>query len=263
MRSDPKYLQTMASHLTKANPPEVLYRYRRPCDWALKEISEPHVHIASPEDMNDPFESRAPLHYNLSKLKNVYAFVMTQRGATDAEARLEAERLNDQSIASLKAGIEDLRRDSGLICLSSDPRSNRMWAYYAECHRGICITYDARLEPFSLARSVLYEDPKEPLDAMEAHAGDLTRFADHVSLRKGKEWEFEQEYRVYVGPFENGHTRTLPIKPGAILEVRLGTNISPEFKEKVMAAANALPVRPKIFQMECDYEGFQLIEILI
>lgn len=253
----------MASHLAKANPPKVLYRYRRPGPWALKEISQPHVYIARPADMNDPFESRAPLHYDLSKLKNAYAFFMTQRVATDAEASFEVDRLDDQSIASTKAGIENFPRDSGLICLSSDPRSNRMWAYYADCHRGICITYDTRFAPFALARSVLYEDPKEPLDAMEAHAGDLTRFADHVSLRKGKEWEFEKEYRVYVGPFQNGLTRTLPIKPEAILEVRLGTKILPEFKEKVMAAANALSVRPKIFQMECDCERFQLIEILI
>lgn len=260
MNLDLRQLEAVAGHFAKANPPPVLYRYRRPSDWALEEIRMPHVHIASPVDMNDPFEYTATLRYELSGLRQLARKFYRRSGMEDAEAIREADALDENTIACLLEQIEELRKKSGLVCLSSNPKSNRMWAYYADCHRGICISYDCSFSPFAIARSVLYEDPTEPLSAIEAHTGDLTRFADHVAVRKGAEWKFEEEYRVPIGPFTDGQTRRLPIRPESIIEIRLGVNIVPKFRQDVIAAAATLAKRPRIIQMECDRARFQLIE---
>jgi hypothetical protein len=138
-----------------------------------------------------------------------------------------------------------------------------MWGYYAASHRGVCIGYDTRLNPFSLSFEVLYEDPKEPLEVVETWLTDRTKFCDHISRRKGKEWEFEQEYRIPVGPIPDGHTRLLPVDPHAIAEIRLGVKIEKDFKAKVLEATHKLPVRPRVIQMVCDFESFQLVERII
>lgn len=65
--------------------------------------------------------------------------------------------------------------------------SVRMWAYYAQSHRGICIGYRTNFLPFCFAMGVNYEDPTQPLDVLATLEGDATLMADHVSLRKGKE----------------------------------------------------------------------------
>jgi hypothetical protein len=256
--------EAILSHLAKANPPAKLYRYRGESDYALNEIREPHLHIASPADMNDPFEYRAPLNYDLSKLRQLAVpFFTNKQGMDKAVALTQANAIDSNLIDYLSRGIDALRDTSGLICLCSTPRSNRMWAYYGVNHRGICITYDTCISPFAFARSVTYEDPETPLDAVDAHLADPMRFGDHVSFRKGEEWRFEQEFRISVGPFKEGQTRILPIQPEAILEIRLGVKIRDPFKANVLAAAETLRHRPKIIQMECDFQSFEFVEQVI
>lgn len=254
-------LETLHQHILKAAPPEKAYRYRKPGDWAIKEISDPHLHVASPNDMNDPFEYLAPVHFDLAKVKTAYIKHCIERGYSQGQAIREAADLGPEQAEKLRTSLIDFtRKHSGLICLSSNPRSIRMWAYYAECHKGICITYDTEAPPFCLARPVLYEDPTTPLDAMDAHSGDLTQFADHIALRKGKEWEFEKEYRIPIGPIEDHQTRTLAIRPEAILEIRLGVNIEPAFEKEVRIAAAKLSNPPVIIQMVCDTNKFILLD---
>lgn len=138
-----------------------------------------------------------------------------------------------------------------------------MWGYYAASHRGICIGYDTSSHPFNLTFEVLYEDPGEPLEVVEAWETDCTKFCDHISRRKGKEWEFEQEYRLPVGQIPEGQSRLLPIDPGCIVEIRLGVNIKDDFRSRVIEAIRGLPCRPQVFQMTCDFEKFRLEESIV
>ena len=84
--------------------------------------------------------------------------------------------------------------------------------------------------------------------------------SDHLSCRKGTEWDFEQEYRIPVGPFHSDHTRLLPILKNAIMEIRLGAKINSDFKASVLAAVKSYPTKPRIIQMGCDHQTFRLTE---
>jgi hypothetical protein len=104
--------------------------------------------------------------------------------------------------------LESLRTASGLICATSDPASNRMWAYYGDSHRGVCIGYSTAFFPFRIARAVRYADPDPdaPLDLLDTLKIAPLLLSDNVSCRKGTEWAFEKEY----------HTGgTLPKRPHA------------------------------------------------
>lgn len=252
---------TILRLLAKANPPPILHRYRGANEWAVKEIANREVHLTRPEDMNDPFEFRAPLIVDHKKLGEAFAQYCRDMGETDEEdIRRKVDEIPESERETI---VEDLRRhlhDSGIICCSANPSSNRMWGYYASSHRGICIGYKTDRMPFHFAMKVNYEDPGDPVEIIITWSEDASQFSDHISCRKGKEWEFEQEYRIPVGSIPEGQTRLLPIHPESIAEVRLGAKIRPDFRDQVLTAIASLPLRPKVIQMGCNFDRFTLTE---
>jgi hypothetical protein len=253
-------LELLMRNLAKSNPPPILHRYRRDSDWTIKELTVPEVHVAGVSDMNDPFEYRTPLEIDEGKLRARFLDYARERGMDQKAAIKELESFGQNSAKQLADGFEKLRNSSGLICCSANPRSNRMWAYYAGGHKGICVGYSTDYSPFNFARKVTYRDPDGSLDLAAVLSKDPTLLSDNISCRKGSEWEFEEEFRIPIGPFSNEHTRLLPIRAEAIVEIRLGTNISSAFKHKVLGAIRPLPQKPRVIQMGCDHDSFQLTE---
>lgn len=247
--------------LSKANPPTILYRYRRANEWALKEISNHEVHLAQPQDLNDPFEYIAPLSIDIQKIKEVF-FSYTQEylKMDPLSAKKEVDAVDSAHLDLLRKRLYSIRDSSGLICCSATPNSNRMWAYYSDGHKGICIGYRTDYAPFCFAMNVIYQDLGQPIDFIDTWKRDPTEFCDQISRRKGKDWAFEQEFRVPVGQIPENHTRMLPVSPECITEVRLGARIEPDFKRQVVAAISNLPHRPKVIQMGCDLDQCVLTE---
>lgn len=260
----PQEMESLLRFAAKASPPPLLYRYRRASEWTIKELSVPEVHISGVEDMNDPFEYRAPLRVDINQLKESFCrYCIERRGMNPTQAKQEAACVDSESAALLHDGLEALRADSGLICCSSDPRSNRMWSYYGDGHKGVCIGYASKYWPFLLAQKVAYADPSDSIDLLETLEKNSGQLAEHVSCRKGAEWAFEQEFRIPVGQIPKGHTRLLAIEPSAIEEIRLGARICPAFKEQVVKLCREMPHRPRIIQMDCDYNSFRLTESIL
>ncbi len=254
-------LRIFGRKFEKLNVPPVLYRYRRAANWTVKELAVPEVHVAAVDDMNDPFEYRAPLAIDIETTRKAFvAYAMSELQMEPAEAARQAAAVGDVEIAALRQKIGALRELSGLICFSSDPRSNRMWAYYAEGHKGVCIGYSTEFMPFAFAQAVRYADPVEPIDLIRSLEVDPTILADEVSCRKGAEWAFEQEYRVPVGPIPAEHTRLLPVLAQAITEVRLGARIPDAFRAEVLSLVKVYSHKLRVFQMRCDERTFRLTE---
>jgi hypothetical protein len=256
--------ETLLKLLSKANPPPLLYRYRGDNEWVIDEIAKTQIYVTKPEDMNDPFEHHAPLHLDRQKLMVAYeVYCRNERDMEDYDLARALAHPDDAMIEQLKNSIDRLRDNSGIVCFTANPRSNRMWGYYASSHRGICISYDTSCHPFNLTFEVIYEDPKGPLEIVETCLTDASLFCDHLARRKSKEWEFEQEYRLPIGQIPENKNRLLTVESRSIAEIRLGVNIKDEFKAKVLQAINTLPIRPKVIQMECDFEKFCLTEKIV
>lgn len=254
-------LEILGSLLKRANPPPVLHRYRRPNEYTLKELTDFRLYAAAPIDLNDPFESLAPVHVDHSKLRPMFINYCVKNGkCTAADAAKEFESTDwSQTIVKLHEQFEHRRIDAGVVCFSEVPTSIRMWSYYAESHEGICIGYKSTFGPFIAAMKVNYQDPKSPLDLLDALMTDPAKVADHVSLRKASEWEFEREHRLIVSRF-GPNPRLLPFPAEAIAEIRLGARIKEEFRNKVFDAVRRLSKPPKVLQMKCDPGTFVLTE---
>ncbi len=248
--------------LARVNPPPVLFRYRRPAEWAISEISKQQIYAAKPSELNDPFEYAAPVFWNVDLMRREFIeeFAPT-RGISPAEAAKEFESFRQSGKIKLLPGIRQLRDFSGVICLSAISNSIRMWSYYAQAHEGICVGYDTKMRPFNLALEVKYQNPDTPFDIIAATKNDPTEIAAHISLRKAEEWKFEGEYRIPISIGDN--PRLIQFHPSAIKEIRFGARIKTEFKEKVMEAVSHLSHRPTLIQMECDFDRFILTESII
>lgn len=260
---DEREREILAKLLARANPPSVLHRYRRPTDCALEEISEHRVYAAAPDDLNDPFECSAPVHFDLASFRRRFVdeYAAT-RGLSAEQAAKEFDASAGWLSQALPAGLRSIRQDSGMICLSAVPNSIRMWSYYAEAHKGICIGYDTQAGPFMAAMKVTYQNPEAPLDVVAALRQDPSQLAAHITLRKAAEWDFEQEFRIPVGPIGT-RPRSMPCNPSSIAEIRFGVRLQDAFRTKLMDVISRLPNRPKLIQMGCDLDRFVLTEKII
>lgn len=248
--------------LARAHPPPVLHRYRRPTEWTLSEISKCTIYASKPEELNDPFECSAPVWWNIDLMRRhwIEEYAPT-RGLSVDEAIKEFEASWKWGIQRMAEGLRRKTSQTGIVCFSGKPNSIRMWAYYAESHKGICVGYDTKFRPFNVAINVNYQNPDKPFDIFACLRDDPTEIANHIALRKAEEWKFEDEYRIPVNI--EGMPRFIPFEAPAIKEVRLGTRIDTAFKEKVLKAISLLPARPKLIQMACDFDRFVLTEKVI
>lgn len=256
-------IQGLAKLMARANPPPMLHRYRRPNDHALAEISKQQMWATSPNDLNDPFECSAPVSWNVDLLRREFIEEYAPKlGLSPVAAAKDFDSSSQALPEMLRAGLAQLREESGIICLSAVPNSIRMWSYYAQAHEGICIGFDTEQGPFMAAMKVTYQNPETPLDVADALRRDSSELAAHISLRKAAEWEFEQEYRIPVGPIGN-RPRLMPFHPFAITEIRFGARLKDDFRPKLMEAISQLAKRPKLIQMKCDLNRFVLTEEII
>jgi hypothetical protein len=253
-------IETALRFLARANPPPILFRYRRPSDWTIDEVFKQQLYAATSQELNDPFECRAPVVWNVELMKGQFIEHAPAFGLSPAKAAEEFDSSVEWGMKRLLEAWEKTTTQTRIVCFSAKPNSIRMWSYYAQAHEGICIGYDTTIRPFNVALEVKYQNPDIPFDVVAASQNDPTEIAANITWRKSSEWEFEKEYRIASNL---GDIRLIPFEPAAIKEVRFGARIQNEFRVKVMEAISHLPHRPKLIQMGCDYDRFILTETII
>lgn len=249
--------------LARANPPPVLFRYRQPNKWTLDEISKHELYAPKSDELNDPFECRAPVFWDVDSMRRMFIEKFAPaNGLSTIQAGQEFDSSFGIGMARLEEAVEQSRKNTNVVCFSAVPDSIRMWAYYAKAHEGICIGYDTSTKPFNIALKVKYQNPDNQFDVMAAIKNDPTEIAANIAFRKAKEWEFEKEYRIAS---DLGDIQKIPFHVSSIKEIRLGArvDINPEFKEQLLQTISQLPHRPKLIQMGCDFDRFILTENVI
>jgi hypothetical protein len=93
--------------------------------------------------------------------------------------------------------VESFARETGILSLTEDPASKRMWKKYADCGRGFLVEFNAKHEFFSYAdskgkmrnvlRKVFYRNDR---------IDDFWTNPNYLFLVKETEWEYEKEWRM-------------------------------------------------------------------
>ncbi len=141
--------------------------------WGLSDLTHRHLKISRIDDLNDPFE-------------------------------LLSAHLGEKKARAFHRQIKKIIADRwGLLCFSKTWQSPVMWAHYGEKHRGLCLGFDVlEAKPVSYAPDRLLHEleggfPPKKLDAHE-------RLVEASLSTKYKEWEYEQEYRIFARLEEAG-----------------------------------------------------------
>lgn len=119
----------------------------------------------------------------------------------------------DQGEALQKRVLKVLRahwsKRLGFICFSSNWRSPLMWAHYAKGHTGVCLGIEVT-EPDKIRKMVYEPERMQGLfDASKPNVGASADTLLKVLTTKYKQWEYEDEYRVFAGLDEKDETTGL------------------------------------------------------
>ena len=183
-----------------------------------------------------------------------------------------------------KNKYDRLRERTWICSLSKINDSLLMWSHYANNHKGICVE-------LNMAHVIKYLDGRygtivhnagvevQYKNIIEKPDYFKNRVADYLNYQistKGKDWEYEQEWRLYIidpspmymalpykpkkGVFEDWKkTRVYPVLGGECFEaIYLGVMMSDEEKQNVIRLAKKLNQNIKIYQMNMNPDAFKL-----
>ncbi|PKP01669.1 MAG: hypothetical protein CVU11_14565 [Bacteroidetes bacterium HGW-Bacteroidetes-6] len=191
--------------------PDVLFKYRSfKNENNLRTLFNFELFLSSTSLFNDPYEGAIPFIYDEADLTPDNIFLKLQEMARkkyptwpenkihkhcfDAQQR---DLFHDEN--HIKRVCEDtndfIRKNFGVLSLTSDPFNYLMWSHYANGHNGFCIGFDKHLLHKTVGGGlghVIYDTniPRHKL------FGDISEFYLKLLMTKSNVWEYENEYRL-------------------------------------------------------------------
>ena len=180
--------------------------------------------------------------------------------------------------------VVEIERENTWICsLSKIKDSLLMWSHYANNHKGVCVELnmahvikylDGRYGTVvnNVGVEVQYKDIVQKPDYFK----NSQNYHEYQISTKGKDWEYEQEWRLYIidpspmyvalpykpkkGVFEDWKkTRVYPVLGGECFEaIYLGAMMVDEDKQSVIHLAKKLNKNIKVYQMDVNPDAFKL-----
>lgn len=224
--------------------PRKLFLYKSLASkYTLEQLKDSTLHFSTPDKFNDPFDSifaKSVLYASIEK-------IMSELGLP----------IRNEDVDETYSGVSNIQKIIKVSCLTESNKDIKMWAYYANAHKGLCLEYDPNLYEFTIDDirhflfPVIYTDKiQNLLDKIKTIKDDKIFFnfdMKHIyimALCKLKIWADEKEWRFIL--------RTDKIKNDNIVfpitGIYLGLKISNDDKERVIAIAKAKQI--PCYQME-------------
>jgi len=133
-------------------------------EYAIKNIENQRLKIATIDKMNDPFEFY--INFNRSE-----------------------KMLDESEIEAVKKNYIPIM---GFLCFSTKIGDPVQWAHYSDNHKGICMEFEI---PKKLLIKIDYR--KDPISVDIDKSGWDEKFSD-ATTSKYQHWSYEREYRIAV-----------------------------------------------------------------
>jgi len=164
---------------------------------------------------------------------------------------------------------EQLSKATRVLCLAEEPDNLLMWAHYAKDHTGVVLKFRCLSEldsPLLASRKVNYSDKPPTIAELDDYVKYLTgQSPDLIDYNTGfiklfttksDHWLYEQEWRVFIPPFdmENPSIKIddkgneilfdlIPFYSQELHSIYFGCKILDEDREDLMACLNAKDMR--------------------
>lgn len=175
--------------------------------------------LASPRKFNDPYDCRCHISDECTANEREVALqILAQKMRLNSlQLALLREQWDMPNLPQIvKEGTEQTWAETGITCLTTDPRNLLMWSHYADYHRGFCIGFEIAkdMDTFCTALPVKYTDDYPSVRLF----GD-DREIVNAMFHKGSPWAYENEYRI-VRPGQAGNT--LRFEPASLSMILIG-----------------------------------------
>ena len=214
-----------------------LYMYKPPKDYTLDILSKKCLWAAKPERFNDPFDCDLEITkgitvddylaamrrkgYSQRKIDDYIAKCVTADGNFIPK---EQERVDKEIQESIKE-----QRNMGILCLSEEWDSIRMWSHYAQDHKGVCFEFIRAegncLGDDDICSPVNYVRHYPHIDLGQMVLNTDGRTIALMMKTKSADWSYEKEWRLITLLGD----QKCPW-PGPISRVILGIRIEDGFK---------------------------------
>ena len=200
-------------------------------EHAISNIALRRIKVARFYDLNDPFELLA-LNFKYGHVRKV--------------------------VKEFKTAFDSAH---GMLCFTADWTSPVMWSHYAMKHRGICLGFDL---PKTLVQKVEYEDKRllETLGESKDPYGLSNELQNLLMRTKSKQWNYEEEYRMFVPLAEAIQQGNLYFKPLGnditLVEVILGPNCEIALDE-VRKLTERNKYDAKVFKSRLAWKHFKVV----
>ncbi len=236
--------------------PPLLYRYRAPSDLDPGKdgsasrfeqfLTTDQVWASNPTQFNDPYDCRQTQDFAASpeewekhidqRIVGRFAELLRAAGklplqrevtlmALGEEMKKEAKYKDPAVQTGMGRRMQESLDKARVLCLCETQTNPRLWAHYADGHRGFCLEFDTSMEPFHAYR-VRYTRAYPKLDINATPDQCLRTFL----LTKSELWKDEEEWRcmdVQGGPAQ------WSISTKALKAVIFGTRASADLRATI------------------------------
>ena len=235
--------------------PKILYKYRSfdSCGHSVQLASNGEAYFSSAKDFNDPFDNYFIPTTKMTDFEGeeLIAFLRDKArqhypGANERKikqlielGKKQYQLIKDGDPKAIEPVLHVQYNGFGIFSLTPEPGSLPMWAYYGDCHKGLCVELRSaviaqhqsallRQNMLLMLHKVDYSmrPPAICIDIGNGGVTDMQRDQMETTLyTKSVRWKHEDEYRLifrrYVG-------RSYIFGTDAVAEVIIGSRASDE-----------------------------------
>jgi hypothetical protein len=242
--------------------PKIVYKYRSWNDINhINFIASGEIYLASPADINDPFDCRIPNDLSLLDTEEkLTAFVdaTIKRNYPDNQyspsqiIAIRSQKVKDlgDNISEYQRKLENLFFDAGnkhfgIYSTSLIWDNIQMWSYYSDNHTGFCVGLDGEKLfdslPSCMSAPINYTKEYPKIDPLE----NIIQAHFEATHTKDENWQHEQEYRYFSHLFMPGkenNSRIIKLPKDCFKEIIIGLQFPERDIEKMKIYATKLDV---------------------
>jgi len=233
-------------------------------------LCDSQLWCADPRMFNDPFDCKPNLimtEISVNEAIRRAKAMIRRRGlpAGHPQAMALVQSAHDGKFSSpelrevLRHGLQESIDRSSVCCFNGKWDDPRMWAQYADNHRGYCLAFELSTNwpedavPFH----VRYVEDRPEIDLAADTMEDkdaAQRYIDDSIFTKSIHWRDEQEVRIFRPDVPAG---LLAFPPAALKAVYLGLQIDPANRARLIAAASKREQRIPVYQLRLHQTRYE------
>lgn len=237
--------------------PGSLYKYRRwnnPLHRTI--LTERKIYFSAPSEFPDPLDCKNPKRYDLLTEKERETWIedlakkMNPNWSRSARRTFAKQKARDRNIFNSgylaqfeKEHWERWNLLYGVLSLTTNPLSDRMWVEYGNDHQGFCVGFHGT-EIFKQQMNLGPVQYVSPLPTV--YPEPRMSFREQITIQvffKEKQWEFEEEYKCTIMSLDltplTPDKRVLVLPAAAYKEIILGRKMSAIDKRELV---NSIPI---------------------